>query len=165
MPRLIRNKSELRNWDFSFRFELASNWRKRVCACDMSNYRTVVVGTDGSGTSLRAVDRAGAIAAESDARLVIAMGCQGRLAARKSSKILREARDRAEAAGANNIDERPIREAPADALVNLAEEVEADLVVVGNVGLNPIILGRMFSVPGNVSSKATTDVLVVHTTD
>jgi nucleotide-binding universal stress UspA family protein len=128
----------------------------------MSDYRTVVVGTDGSGSSLRAVDRAGEIAARSNAKLIIAMGCQGRLAARKSSKILREARDRAAAAGAKDIDERSIRDAPVAALVNLAGEVDADLVVVGNVGLKPII-GRLLSVPGNVSSKATTDVLVVHT--
>ena len=129
----------------------------------MSEYRTVVVGTDGSGTSLRAVDRAGEIAAQSNAKLIIAMGFRGTFAERKTSKILREARDRAEAAGAKDIDERPVRDAPVEALVKLAEEVEADLLVVGRVGLNPI-LGRMFSVPGNVSSKATTDVLVVHTT-
>ncbi|MGH3635760.1 MAG: universal stress protein, partial [Mycobacterium sp.] len=37
----------------------------------MSAYRTVVVGTDGSDSSLRAVDRAGTIAG-TDAKLVIA---------------------------------------------------------------------------------------------
>ena len=40
----------------------------------MKTYRTVVVGTDGSESSLRAVDKAGAIAAESDAKLIIATG-------------------------------------------------------------------------------------------
>jgi nucleotide-binding universal stress UspA family protein len=39
----------------------------------MGAYQTVVVGTDGSESSLRAVDRAGAIAAECDAKLIIAM--------------------------------------------------------------------------------------------
>ncbi|MBV9350583.1 MAG: universal stress protein, partial [Mycobacterium sp.] len=40
------------------------------------------------------------------------------------------------------------------------------LLVVGNVGLNArsAILGRLFSVPGNVSRRSTTDVLIVHTT-
>ena len=38
----------------------------------MSAYQTVVVGTDGSDSSLRAVDRAGQIAAGSNAKLVIA---------------------------------------------------------------------------------------------
>lgn len=38
----------------------------------MSAYQTVVVGTDGSDSSLRAVDRAGQIAAASNAKLIIA---------------------------------------------------------------------------------------------
>ena len=36
------------------------------------SYRTIVVGTDGSESSLRAVDRAAAIAAQEKAKLVIA---------------------------------------------------------------------------------------------
>ena len=42
------------------------------------------------------------------------------------------------AAGATNVEERPIVGAPVDALVDLAEEVHADLLVVGNVGLSTI---------------------------
>ena len=38
----------------------------------MSGYRTVVVGTDGSASSLRSVDRAGAVAAQEDAKLIVA---------------------------------------------------------------------------------------------
>ena len=38
----------------------------------MSGYRTVVVGTDGSDSSLRAVDKAGQIAAGSGAKVVVA---------------------------------------------------------------------------------------------
>ena len=50
----------------------------------MSAYQTLVVGTDGSDTSLRAVDHAAAFAAENNAKLIIAMAhlpeCgQGRL--------------------------------------------------------------------------------------
>ena len=148
----------------------------------MSAYQTVVVGTDGSESSLRAVDRAGQIAAESNAKLFIATGYfppSDDLRAADVLKdegykvrgnapiyaILREARDRAKAAGANNIEERPIQGAPVDALVELTEEVTADLLVVGNVGLSTI-LGRVFgSIPGNVSRRANTDVLIVHTTD
>jgi nucleotide-binding universal stress UspA family protein len=36
----------------------------------MSEYRVVVVGTDGSDSSFRAVDKAAAIAAEADAELI-----------------------------------------------------------------------------------------------
>ena len=51
--------------------------------------------------------------------------------------------------------------------MDLAEEVGADLLVVGNVGLNArsAIVGRVFSVPGVLASKAKIDVLIVHTTD
>ena len=115
-------------------------------------------------TSLRAVDRAGDVAAPSNAKLIIATAYATRpMAKRKSSAILREAGDRAEAAGATNIEVCPIPDAPVEALVDLAAEVEADLLVVGDVGLSRI-LGRLFSVPGNVSHRAETDVLIVHTT-
>ena len=38
----------------------------------MTSYQTIVVGTDGSDTSLRAVDKAASLAAESGGRLIIA---------------------------------------------------------------------------------------------
>jgi nucleotide-binding universal stress UspA family protein len=78
--------------------------------------------------------------------------------------ILRDARERAHAAGAKHIDERPIVGAPVDALVHLAEEERADLLVVGNVGLSTIAGRLLGSVPANVSRRAKTDVLIVHTT-
>lgn len=120
----------------------------------MKSYKTVVVGADGSETSLRAVSHAGRIAAESDAKLIIATGYlpgpddlhaagilkdEGYKVRGNAPiyEILRQANQCAKAAGATNIEERPIRKNnPATALVNLAAEVEADLLVVGNVGLN-----------------------------
>jgi nucleotide-binding universal stress UspA family protein len=78
--------------------------------------------------------------------------------------ILQDAKERAHAAGARNIDERPIVGAPVDALVHLAEEERADLLVVGNVGLSTIAGRLLGSVPANVSRRAKTDVLIVHTT-
>ena len=149
----------------------------------MTTYHTVVVGTDGSASSLRAVDHAGAIAAQSDAKLIIAtgyfphkddlraadiLGAEGYKVRGNAPiyDILHDARNRATAAGVKNIEERPIQDAPVDALVSLAEEVMADLLVVGNVGLNArlAIIGRIFSVPGAVASRAKMDVLIVHTT-
>ncbi|MEE9242810.1 MAG: universal stress protein [Mycobacterium sp.] len=146
----------------------------------MTSYQTVVVGTDGSETSLRAVNHAAAIAAESDAKLIIATGYHPEPDDLRAAdilkeegykvrgnapiyEILREANQRAKAAGAKNVEERSIRKDPATALVNLAEAVDADLLVVGNVGLDRA-LGRWLSLPGNVSRKAKTDVLVVNTT-
>jgi len=50
-------------------------------------------------------------------------------------------------------------------LVDLAEEVGADLLVVGNVGLDTgaAIIGRVFSIPGAVATRAKIDVLIAHT--
>ncbi|MDT5366188.1 MAG: hypothetical protein QOC62_619 [Mycobacterium sp.] len=148
----------------------------------MSAYRTVVVGTDGSDSSLRAVDRAAAIAAQSGAKMFIATAYfpqhdDARAAdvlrdegykttgAAPIYAILKEAHERAQAAGAKDVEERSIVGAPVDALVELAEEVEADLLVVGNVGLSTISGRLLGSVPANVSRKAKTDVLIVHTTN
>jgi len=163
----------------------------------MGAYQTVVVGTDGSDTSLRAVVHAAEFAAENNAKLIIAMahlssvdrGGWGRparpdrvidgraevtLGGEGDYKmhgmapvyaVLREARDRARAAGAKNIEARPIRGDPVHALSRLAKEVEADLLVVGNVGLGTRSDKWLGSVPGNVLRRAKTDVLIVHTTD
>ncbi len=148
----------------------------------MTAYRTLVVGTDDSESSLRAVERAAEIAAESDAKLIIATGyfpqkedsraadALGQEAYKVSGnapiyEILHDARDRAKAAGAKNIEDRPIQSAPVHALVDLAEEVGADLLVVGNVGLDArsAIIGRVFSIPGAVATRAKIDVLIVRT--
>jgi nucleotide-binding universal stress UspA family protein len=147
----------------------------------MSAYRTVVVGTDGSDSSLRAVEKAGTIAAGADAKLIVATAylpehedARAADALKDESykvagsapiyAILREASDRAHKAGAKNVEERPIVGAPVDALVGLAEEVGADLLVVGNVGLSTIAGRLLGSVPANVSRRAKVDVLIVHTT-
>jgi len=148
----------------------------------MSAYRTVVVGTDGSDSSLRAVDRAATIAAQSGAKMFIATAYfpqhdDSRAAdvlkdegykttgAAPIYAILKEAHERAQAAGAKDVEERSIVGAPVDALVELAEQVDADLLVVGNVGLSTITGRLLGSVPANVSRKAKTDVLIVHTTN
>jgi nucleotide-binding universal stress UspA family protein len=147
----------------------------------MSAYRTVVVGTDGSDSSLRAVDRAATIAAQSGAKMFIATAYfpqhdDSRAAdvlkdegykttgAAPIYAILKEAHERAKAAGANDVEERSIVGAPVDALVELADEVDADLLVVGNVGLSTIAGRLLGSVPANVSRRAKVDVLIVHTT-
>ena len=53
--------------------------------------------------------------------------------------------------------------APVDALVDLVEETGADLLVVGNVGLNTIAGRLLGSVPANVARRSKCDVLIVHT--
>lgn len=166
----------------------------------MTAYQTVVVGTDGSDTSLLAVDHAAAFAAQNNAKLIIAMahlsylekgekggwgrparpdrvidgraeialGDEGDYKVHGMAAIyavLREARDRARAAGAKDIEARPVRGDPVHALFRLAKEVKADLLVVGNVGLSSRSEKWLGSVPGNVLRRAKTDVLLVHTSD
>jgi nucleotide-binding universal stress UspA family protein len=146
----------------------------------MSAYRTVVVGTDGSDSSLRAVDRAGEIAGGSGARVVVATAYfpqsedhhaadvlkdEGYKATGNAPiyAILREATDRAKAAGATEVVEKAVVGAPVDALVELAEAEKADLLVVGNVGLSTIAGRLLGSVPANVARRSKIDVLIVHT--
>jgi phospholipid/cholesterol/gamma-HCH transport system substrate-binding protein len=125
-------------------------------------YQTVVVGTDGSETSLRAVDHAGQMAAASDAKLIIATAYlpdTGRFV----SALLRDARARAKAAGATKIEVRSIRGYPVKTLVNLVEEVDADLLVVGNVGFDTLLGQLSGSVAGDVTWWVKSDVLIVET--
>ena len=147
----------------------------------MTTYRTVVVGTDGSDSSLRAVDRAGAIAAAANANLIVAtahfphaddtravdsLRDEGYKVTGNAPvySILRDARDRAKEAGASDIKERAILGAPVEALLDLADEVSADLLVVGSVGLSTVSGRLLGSVPASISRKAKVDVLIVHTT-
>ncbi|EFG79550.1 universal stress protein [Mycobacterium malmoense] len=146
----------------------------------MGAYRTVVVGTDGSDSSMRAVDKAAQIAGP-DAKLIVASAYLPQHEDSRAADVLRDesykvsgtapiyailqdAKERAHKAGAKNVEERPIVGAPVDALVKLAEDEKADLLVVGNVGLSTIAGRLLGSVPANVSRRAKVDVLIVHTT-
>jgi nucleotide-binding universal stress UspA family protein len=146
----------------------------------MSAYQTVVVGTDGSDSSLRAVERAAKIAG-ADAKLIIASAYLPQQDDSRAADVLKEdsykvtgmapiyeilhtATERAHNAGAKNVEDRAIVGAPVDALVSLAEDTQADLLVVGNVGLSTITGRLLGSVPANVSRRAKVDVLIVHTT-
>ncbi len=147
----------------------------------MGGYQTVVVGTDGSDSSLRAVERAGQLASGPGAKLIVASAFipapedtrAADMLKDESYKvagnapvyeILREARERATAAGAAEVEERAVEGAPVDALVDLVAEVGADLLVVGNLGLNTIAGRLLGSVPANVARRSKSDVLIVHTT-
>jgi len=146
----------------------------------MSAYQTIVVGTDGSESSLKAVERAGALAG--NGTLVIACAylpndkgpgeaadilkgdayqIQG---STPTEEVLRTAKERAVKAGASDVVLRPIKGAPVDALLQLVTDVSADLLVVGNRGLNSIAGRLLGSVPSDVARKSASDVLIVHAT-
>lgn len=77
--------------------------------------------------------------------------------------ILQDARERAKTVGANDIEERSIVGAPVNALLHLADEVNADLLVVGNLGVGTVAGRLLGSVPDTVARKAKVDILIVHT--
>ncbi|MFI7636401.1 universal stress protein [Nonomuraea sp. NPDC049400] len=147
-------------------------------------YRTVVVGTDGSASSFRAVSAAASLAAATGATLVLACAYLpmreseraaaaerlGELAYKVSGSTpaddaLRAARGHAAAAGASDIVLAAEQGDAVDVLVSLAARHRADLLVVGNRGLNSLAGRLLGSVPSAVSHRASCDVLIVHTTD
>lgn len=79
--------------------------------------------------------------------------------------MLRRAASRARDAGATDVEERAVEGAPVDALLQLADEVAADLIVVGSVGTNSIVGKVLGPVPKAVSNRAKIKVEVVKTED
>lgn len=150
----------------------------------MAAYQTVVVGTDGSDSSFLAVDRAARIAADSDATLVIACAyhparqedvarAQDELGADVAYQVVgstpaedsvRTAAERARAAGATKIDTVVVDGEPVPTLTKVVSEHGADLLVVGNRGLNTLAGRLLGSVPAEAARKSKVDVLIVHTT-
>jgi nucleotide-binding universal stress UspA family protein len=143
----------------------------------MASYRTVVVGTDGSDSSFRAVDRAAAVTADSGARLVIvcayypeeaqdALGDEAYqvVGSAPAEDTLQSARDRAVKAGATDIETVAVVGEPVTALRKAVADRAADLLVVGNRGLNTLAGRILGSVPAEAARKSGVDVLIVHTT-
>ncbi|HTE63352.1 MAG TPA: universal stress protein [Solirubrobacteraceae bacterium] len=149
----------------------------------MAAYQTVVVGTDGSDSSYLAVDRAARLAADADATLVIACAyhpasqadverAQDQLGdaayqvvgSTPAEHSVREAADRARRAGATKIDTVVVDGEPVTTLAKVVAERSADLLVVGNRGLNTLAGRILGSVPAEAARKSKVDVLIVHTT-
>ena len=147
----------------------------------MSSYTRVLVGTDGSETSYRAVDRAAAIAREAGAQLVIVtayrplsqreqedaaqqLGAEAYkvIGSHPADDVLREAVTRV--GDGVDIETLAVQGEPVDALVRSAIDRRADLLVVGNRGLNSLTGRLLGSVPSVVTHRAQCDVLIVATT-
>lgn len=139
---------------------------------------TVAVGTDGSATAAEAVQIAADLARRFDADLVLLSASQEA----KESAPRRAHADKelqwafSPSARAREILERAQKDAqrqgiscrtlidegdPAEVLVRLAGECDADLLVIGNKGMKRRVLG---SVPNTVTHKAPCSVFVVKTT-
>jgi nucleotide-binding universal stress UspA family protein len=139
---------------------------------------TVAVGTDGSATAAEAVNVAAEMARRFDAKLVLLSAFRasdakpGNLsgsaaeiqwtfspAARLSEQLERTQDDMR----ADGIDCSTLMDEgdPGEVLVSLAERCSADVLVIGNKGMQRRVLG---SVPNTVTHKANCSVYVVKTT-
>src|SRR5919198_1064933 len=140
----------------------------------------IAVGTDGSETAEKAVDFAIDLASKYGVALVVASSyrpvSETRLRDEQReapediqwsinpmedvNSALKAAEERARSRGLDTTSEA--REGdPADVLCAIAEQHNADLLVVGNKGMQRRILG---SVPNSVSHKAPCSVVIVKTT-
>lgn len=139
-------------------------------------YSTIVVGTDGSDTAQLAVSTAAEIARKTGAtvHLVTAYLLRPGAMAMAAGATLVDADVEELVEAGNQVLERAARGfegielcrhalggAAADVLVTVADEVKADLIVVGSKGMNRRILG---SVPNSVAHNAPCAVLIVKTT-
>ena len=145
-------------------------------------YSTIVVGTDGSESALKAVEQTAEIAGARSARLLVV--CDHPLTAKELSilaasvgptstyqvagtdaaeQALEAARQHAVDAGASDVTATLVKGDPGQALLTTAREQNANLIVVGNRGINTLSGRLLGSVPSDVSQRASCDVLIVHT--
>jgi nucleotide-binding universal stress UspA family protein len=147
-------------------------------------FASIVVGTDGSETASTAVRHAIALAVELRARLQIVSAYEPtpdeRLLLERTQvpadvewtvnprsdvlDLLGRAQSEAQTAGVAAVETFARQGDAADAILDVAEEQDADLIVVGNKGMTG---GKRFllgSVPNKVSHHAPCSVLIVRTT-
>ena len=146
-------------------------------------FKSIVVGTDGSDTATQAVREAGDLARSIGARLELVSAYEP-VSAQRLREERREAPEdlqwainpREDVDATLDVAAGLAREAgvdvnvyarqgdPADAILDVAEEREADLVVVGNKGMTGAKRFLLGSVPNKVSHHAPCSVLIIRTT-
>jgi nucleotide-binding universal stress UspA family protein len=146
-------------------------------------FERIVVGTDGSETAAEAVKQAMELAKLSDAKLDIVSAFEPVPQQRLREEGAEVPGDVAYAVGpredVNNILEaaagsvsqegvevntHPREGDPADAILDVAEELGADLIVVGNKGMTGARRFLLGSVPNKISHHAPCGVFIVRTT-
>jgi len=146
-------------------------------------FRSIVVGTDGSETAREAVRQAVELAARLGARLHLVSAYEPVPAARLRDEAREAPPDlqwainpredveatlqaAAEAARAGGVEAATYARQgdPADAILDVAEEQGADLIVVGNKGMTGARRFLLGSVPNRVSHHAPCSVLIIRTT-
>jgi nucleotide-binding universal stress UspA family protein len=146
-------------------------------------FRSIVVGTDGSDTATQAVRQAVDLASAVGAKLELVSAYEP-VAEQRLAQERREAPEdlqwaigpredvdaKLEAAAALargagvQVDLSPRQGDPADAILDVAEEHNADLIVVGNKGMTGAKRFLLGSVPNKVSHHAPCSVLIIRTT-
>jgi nucleotide-binding universal stress UspA family protein len=142
-------------------------------------YKVIVVGTDGSGRASVAVNHALELAKLSGAKLhavqvvhpAIKTGFADSSGGQLEVDKLREQAERSAAQLAAEAESRGVSievhsrggEDVADTLIKTAQEVDADLVVVGNRGMNGMSRFVLGSVPNKVSHHCPCSLLIVDT--
>ncbi len=145
-------------------------------------FSTIVVGTDGSQTATQAVRQAVELATAVGGRLEIVCAYEPVPGARLRSEAqqvpadvqwmigpredvdatLAEAAELAQAAGVTAAVHARQGD-PADAILDVAEETAADLVVIGNKGMTGAKRFLLGSVPNKISHHAPCGVLIIRT--
>jgi nucleotide-binding universal stress UspA family protein len=143
-------------------------------------FERIVVGTDGSETATEALKGASRLAAQCAAELHIVSGYQPKGALKVSGAgsgvepwmvssdfevegILRDAADIARRAQVTVVTHNETGN-PAKALVTVADDVDADLIVVGNRGMKGLKRMVVGSIPNDVAHRANCSVLILDTT-
>jgi nucleotide-binding universal stress UspA family protein len=143
-------------------------------------FTRIVVGTDGSDTAAQAVKQAIELARLTGAQLGIVSAYSGRpgqggqqgapadveyeLGPREDVNIVLDAAAADAKAAGVEVQTHAVEADPADAILNVAEETRADLIVVGNKGMTGARRYLLGSVPNNVSHHAPCSVIIVRTT-
>jgi nucleotide-binding universal stress UspA family protein len=146
-------------------------------------FTRIVVGTDGSETAAEAFRQAVDLAKLAGAQLSI-VSAYAPISDRKVKDQQREAPADVQyeigpredvnlvldAAAADarkegiEVQTHPLEGDPAEAILNVAEETKADLIVVGNKGMTGARRFLLSSVPNNISHHAPCSVIIVRTT-
>lgn len=146
-------------------------------------FARIVVGTDGSETAAEAVRQAVDLAKIAGASLSIVSAyepvpkrrlegeqagapadVQHEIGPREDVNLVLDAAAAAAKAEGLDVQTHPVEGGPSDALLSVAEETNADLIVVGNKGMTGAKRFLLGSVPNNVSHHAPCSVMIVRTT-
>lgn len=121
-------------------------------------YERILVGTDGSPTAAKAVDRAAALAATMGARLtVLSVGT-----AEHAERVVAAEKERVAATHGIDVEATTAVGDPSSVLIDMSSGY--DLLVVGNKGMTGASRFFLGSVPNKVSHHSPCSLLIVHTT-